>query len=87
MNKTVVDNTLFMFVQERLHLKEDYGLYMKDVFEEYKFFCFERGVSPLSYRKFRESIEEVLAAKIPAAGVTKKNNRYFIFNVIRGLEL
>lgn len=88
MNKTIiVNNALFTFVQERLHFKEAYGVYMKEIFEEYKIFCAERGVSPLSYRRFRESLEEVLTAKIPAADVTKKNNRYFIFNVIRGLEL
>ena len=86
-NKTAVNGTLYSFVNESLQFKETYGSYVHELFREYKRFCLERDVKPLPYRKFRESLEEIFLKQMPDAELTKKNNRYFVLNVIRGFEL
>lgn len=83
--KRAVNGTLYSFVDEVLQFKKTYGVH--ELFREYKIYCLERDAAPLPYRKFRESLEEIFLKQMPDAELTKKNNRYFVLNVIRGREL
>lgn len=85
--KMAVNGTLYSFVYDVLHYKKTYGSYVHELFREYRRYCLERDVAPLPYRKFRESLAEIFLKEMPDVEFTKKNNRYFVLNVISGLEL
>lgn len=51
-NKIAVNGTLFSYVEEELHYKRE-SASLRDVFENYKQYCFEQSVAPLSYEASR----------------------------------
>lgn len=85
--KIAVNGILFSYVEKELHYKNAYGSYTKELFENYKQYCFEQSVAPQSYKKYRESLKEILEKEMPEAELTKKNNRYYVLNVIRELKI
>lgn len=83
----VVNDVLYSYVKRSLYFKKDYGSYVKEIFKDYQSFCIKAGVTPLAYREFRESLKDILMKREPEALLTKRNSRFFILNIIRGLEL
>lgn len=85
--KIIVNSALYDYIMEEVHFKRDFGTYVKDLYFYYRLFCAARGVSPLGYKDFRASLSEVIYRKMPEVELTKKNNRYFIKNVVHGVQL
>ena len=86
-NKITVNGTLYDYICAEVHFKKNFGAYIKDLYLYYRLFCAAKGVSPMLYRDFRDSMQEVLGQEMPEAEFTRKNNRYFINNVVHGLTL
>lgn len=77
-NKTIVD-----FVENELYLENGEGTFLKVLFNDYKLFSYKRGEKPLAYKMFRRTLEKILENK---TNLVKKNNCYFLNNVIRKIE-
>lgn len=87
MKNKIVNKTILNFVDDKLYLNSSYGTFLKVLFEEYKMFSYQKGEKPLSYKKFRVTLEKILENKIQKTTLVKKNNCYFLNNVSRKTEL